>query len=336
MRQITLGVGLLAGMLLMSTVVVGAESVKQTRAEKIMGMPVEITVWAQDATACARALDQGMNEFRRVEQVFSFYRQGSQVNEINQYASRRPVVVEAEVMSVLQWSQKISELSQGAFDVTVASFAWEYGFGQGEARIPLPTRIEQIKTYVGYKYIILIPADKTVLFKRDGVQLDLGGIAKSHALNTVRQVLGKTKIQAAMINAGGDVALVGTKPEGGPWVVGVKHPRDLKRLLTAVEVDKGKVLSSGDYERFFEKEGTRYHHIIDPKTGRPSTHAIAATLWLPEKPKVDLPSVTLMLLPPEKALALVETIPGAEALIVDADKKVWMTPGWKNKLKIVW
>jgi thiamine biosynthesis lipoprotein len=326
----------IAGMCLLASTAVGAEGQKAVRADKVMGMPVEITVWATDATACARALDLGFAELYRIEQLFSVYRLGSQVNEINQFASRRPVVVSPEVMGVLQWAQKISGISNGAFDITVAGYAWEYGFGQGDYRVPTNARLEQIKAWVGYKNVMLIPADKTVLFKHDGVQIDLGGIAKSHALNTVRGVLKKAGVQAAMINAGGDVAFVNTKPEGGAWRVGVKNPRDPRQLLTVVDVFGGKVLSSGDYERFFEQDGVRYHHIIDAATGKPSQYAMAATLWLPENSQVDLPSVTLMLMPPDKALALVQAIPGAEALIVDAEKKAWMTPGWNNKLKITW
>jgi len=305
-----------------------------SRQETIMTMPVAITVWADNPAACERALQLGFDEFKRVEQVFSAYRQGSAVNEMNQFAGRRPVQVSDEVLRVLQWARSISERTDGAFDITVAGFAWEYGFGQGDHRVPTQSRLNEIQKLVNYRHVMVYPDDKAVLFKRDGVQLDLGGLAKSYALNTVREVLKRAKVRAALVNAGGDVVVVNGKPEGGPWSVGIRHPRDAKRLLAAIPLSRGKVLSSGDYERFFEKDGTRYHHIFDSQTGKPVDYSIAATLLLPEKPKIDLPSVTLMLLTPEKAVTLVETIPGAECLIVDKDNKVWLSKGWKDTVKI--
>lgn len=310
--------------------------VQLSREEKLMSMPVSIQVWAQDTTACSRALDQGFEELRRIEQVFSAYRQGSLVNELNQFAARRPVVVSDEFIQVLEWSREISELTQGAFDITVASLEWEYGFGHDDYRVPSSLRWDQIKNRVKYGNVMIDRKDRTVLFKREGVQIDLGGIAKSHALNRVREVLRRAGVRAALVNLGGDVTVVNRKPGGEVWQVGVRHPRKPGRLLTAVPLETGKVLSSGDYQRYFEKDGKRYHHILDVKTGRPAAYSLAATLLLPENPKIDLPSVVLMLLPPDQALALVAAIPNAEALIVDAEQKIWLTPGWKEKLKIEW
>lgn len=312
----------------------GAE--KLERREKVMSMPVTVTVWASDAAAGERALNLAFDEFKRIEGVFSAYRQGSEVSRINQNAGRSPVRVSGEMIRTLQWARRISELTRGGFDVTVASYAWEYGFGQGDYRVPTQARLDQVKKLVNYKYVMLYPEENTVLFKRDGVQIDLGGIAKSHALNTVRQTLRRAKVQAALINAGGDVTVVGSKPGGGPWQVGVRHPRDPNRMLAVVPLAAGKILSSGDYERFFIKEEARYHHIFNPATGKPENLSLAATLSLPEKPSVDLPSVALMLLPPDQAVKLVESIPGAECLIVDKDKKVWLSRGWKNTVKTAW
>lgn len=301
-----------------------------------MGVSGEITVWATDATAAARALDLGWGELRRVEQVFSMVRQGSAVNEINQFAASRPVEISPEVVGVLQWAGNIYRATQGAYDITSAAFAWEYGFGQGEFRVPAPERLEAVKAFVGYKKIMLYPRDKTVMFKRAGMQLDFGEIARSHALNSVKACLVKLGISAARIRVGRSITWLGANPAGAFWSEGVPHPRDARKWLTMLEVPGGKVLSSGDNERFFLQADVRYHAVLDPATGKPETNALAATLWLPEKGKLDLPSEALLLMPPAQAMALVRTIPGAEALIVDAQKNIWMTPGWKGKLKIQW
>jgi thiamine biosynthesis lipoprotein len=307
-----------------------------SRTSEVLGTPAEITVWAADATAAARALDQGFGELQRVEQVFSMVRQGSSINEINQFASRRPVEVSAEMISVLQWAGKISEATQGAFDITTAAYAWEYGFGQGEFHVPTRERLEDVKLRVGYKNVVLYPQDKTVVFKHDGVQIDLGEIARSYALNSVKSVLKKINVAAARIRLGSGITWVNANPQGGLWSVGIQHPRDAHKLLATAEISGGKVLCSGDYERFFTHEGVRYTTILEPATGSPAPYSMAATLWLPDNPKLDLPSEALLLQPPAKALALVQSIPGAEALIVDAQKNIWLTPGWKEKLKIQW
>lgn len=320
--------------LLLPAASVWAGYFQASRVDQAMGYPLGLTVWASDATAAARAADLGMAEVKRVEQVFSMVRQGSFINEINQFANSRPVEVSPEVISVLQGAEKISLATQGAFDITTAAFAWEYGFGQGEFHVPTPESLEAIKPQVGYKNIILYPLDKTVLFKRDGVQIDLGEIARTHALNSARALLQKAGVLSARISLGNNVTWVGANPAGGLWSVGVPDPRAPGKWLATAAVAGGKILSSGDYEHFFWQNGVRYHSILDPATGKPETFAMAATLWLPENPRLDLPSQALLLMPPEKALALVQTIPGAEALIVDEQKNVWMTPGWKNKLKI--
>ncbi len=326
----------LAGGLWLAAGAHAAGPVELERAENKMGTLVTITVWAQDRTACAQALDAGFAEVTRIERKFSVYRQGSAVSEINQYASRRPVAVDDEVIRLLQWARRISEATDGAFDITVGAYTWEYGFGQATQHVPPFPRLEQLKRVVNYRYVVVIPEDRTVLLKRDGVQIDLGGIAKSYALNRVRAVLRASGVQAALVNAGGDVTVIGSKPGGGPWLVGVRHPRNPGHLLTVIPIRAGKVLSSGDYERFFLHEGKRYSHILDPRSGQPVSFSMAATLFLPERPKLDLPSVALMLLPPEKALRLVESIPGADCLIVDAGGKIWLTPRWQKKLKITW
>ena len=237
---------------------------------------------------------------------------------------------------MLQWAGKISEATQGAFDITTAAYAWEYGFGQGEFHVPTRERLEKIKTYVGYKNVILYPRDKTVVFKRDGVQIDLGEIARSHALNAVKTALQKAGVLAARIQIGGGVVFLNANPEGANWNVGLIHPRAPQKLLATLEIPGGKVMTSGDYERFFLQNGVRYHAVMAAATGQPAAYAMAAVLWLPENPALDLPSEALLLLPPDRALALVRTIPGAQALIVDAQKNIWETPGWKDKFKIQW
>lgn len=329
--------GLAAAVLLTATSAsaFALEPVKLDRQEAHLGTSVTLTAWAVDEATAAAALQAGFDEVRRVESVFSAYRQGSAVSQLNQYAGRRPVTVSDEVLRVLAWARQISELTDGAFDVTVGGFEWVYGFGQGDYRVPNAGRLDALRRLVNYKYVMLFPEDRTVVFKRDGVQIDLGGIAKTHALNTVREVLARSGVAAALVNLGGDVTVVGDRPGGAPWQVGIRHPRDPQRLLTVVPLVRGKLLTSGDYERSFVENETRYHHILDAHTGRPVMFSIAATLSLPERPGTDLPSVVLMLVPPEQALKWVAAIPGAECLIVDREGKVWLSPGWQGKLQIV-
>ncbi len=336
MRSFTnVALGFTVAVFLTASAATAAGPVKLDRQEAHLGTSVTLTAWAVDEATAAAALQAGFDEVQRVESVFSAYRQGSAVSQLNQNAGRRPVTVSDEVLRVLAWARRISELTDGAFDVTVGGFEWVYGFGQGDYRVPDAGRLDALKRLVNYKYVMLFPEDRTVVFKRDGVQIDRGGIAQTHALNTVREVLARSGVAAALVNLGGDVTVVGDRPGGGPWQVGIRHPRDPQRLLTVVPLVRGKILTSGDYERSFVENETRYHHILDADTGKPAGYSVAATLLLPEKPKTDLPSVVLMLVPPEQALKYVAAIPGAECLIADREGKVWLSPGWQEKLQIV-
>jgi FAD:protein FMN transferase len=312
-----------------------ASAMMLERQENILAMSVTITAWADDRAGAERALARGFDEIRRCEAMFSAFRQGSDISRINQDAGQRPVQVSADTLRLLQWARRISEVTNGAWDVTTAGFAWEYGFGQGDYRVPTQARLDQVKKLVNYKFVMLYPNDKTVLFKRDGMQIDLDGLVIAAALNAARTELARQNIRAASVNAGGNVTVYGVAPAGGPWQVGLRHPRVAGRLLATVPLSAGKVLTAGDDERFFETEGVRYHHILNPATGKPAGAVITAALLLPEKPRVDLPAAALMLLPPDQGLRLAESIPGAECLIVDKDKKVWLSRGWKD-VKVSW
>ncbi len=307
-----------------------AEPVKLTHTVKKLEATVSLTVWARNVTICAKAIQAGVAEIDRIENVFSAYRQGSVINQLNQFAAIKPIAVSEEAIEVLQWSERISEKTRGAYDITIAAFKWQYGFGQGDYRVPNFLRLDQIKSVVNYKYIALDQKAKKVVFKRSGVQIDLDDLLISHALNRVRALLKTFQIQAARVDIGGNVAVIGFKPEGGYWQVSIQNPRDSKGFLGKIPWMKGKILQAGDYQRYFIKQGRRYHPILDSRTGGPQNYSMSAVILLPEDTKIDLPASVLMHFPPEEALSLVLSIPGSECLIVDRERKIWLSPGWKK------
>jgi thiamine biosynthesis lipoprotein len=310
-----------------------AGPIKLTCAARNLEVSVTMAVWARDVTICAEAIQAGFAEIDRIENVFSTYRQGSVINQLNQFAAIKPITVSEEVIELLQWAGQISEKTRGAYDITIAAFKWQYGFGQGDYRVPNFLRLDQIKPVVNYKYIVLDQKAKKVMFKRLGVQIDPGDLLINYALNRVRMILKKHKVQAARVDMGGNIAVIGRRPDNRPWKVAIQNPRDSKRILVKIPWIKGKILQAGDYQRYFIRKGRRYHPILDSRTGAPQNHSMSAVLLLPEDPKIDLPASVLMQVPPKEALGLTGTIPHSECLIVDRERKIWLSPGWKKIVK---
>lgn len=295
-----------------------------------MGMRVSVQVWVREKRVGNLALRAAFQELDRLNQAYSFYVPESEVSRINRSKPRTPIPVSEETAGLLLQARHWSERTGGAFDITSASLAELYGLDTGRFRVPDNGELARVLPRVNYRYLRLSGPASSLELERPGMKIDLGGLAKSHALNRVQAVLETFALKAALVNAGGDVMLLGSKPDGQPWNIAVRHPRNPGQVLARLALPPGKLLSSGDYALGWNENRTRYHHILDARTGRPARYAMAATLYLPAAPKEDLPSIVLMLLPPPQAVRWVQRIPGAEALIVDSSGRIWTTPGWRS------
>lgn len=285
-------------------------------ARPIMGTIVEISVAAQDEDAAFHAIKAAFSEMERIEREMSFFREESELSRLNRLAGRGPVQVSQELVALLRTSLRISQLTQGAFDVTVAPLLRLWPIYRAEKILPTDDRIREALSHVGYRKLMVSEHDRTVAFADPGMAVDLGGIAKGYAIDRAVAILKNLGVRAALVNAGGDVYAYGRKPNGDPWTIGIRHPRQKDGVLAAAKVKDMAIVTSGDYERFFIKDGKRYSHIIDPRSGFTAQKTASVTVTAPEAVVADGLATGVLVLGAEKGLSVVESIPGVEAAVI--------------------
>lgn len=284
-----------------------------------MGTRVEIQLWADSETAARPLLAAGMAEFDRVEAWMSTYREDSEISGVNRLAGREPVRVSAELFGIVQKALELSVLSDGAFDVTFDSVGRLYDFRTGVR--PDAGSIRENLPDINFRHVILDPEASTIRFTKEGTRINLGGIGKGYACDRVIDLLRKAGVSNALANAGGDTRLLGDR-RGKPWMVGIRDPDDGERWVTRLALDDEAISTSGDYERFFDEDGVRYHHILDPKSGSSARGVRSVTVVGPDATLTDGLSTSVFVLGPERGLALIESTPGYAAVIIDAQHNV--------------
>lgn len=295
----------------------------------IMGSDIELTASDGIKEKVNIAFDAAIKEMERIENEMSEWRENTPVSIINQKAGKEAVAVSEEVFKVISAAQKVSELSNGAFDISWASMRGLWKFGKDEERVPSPEEIRQRLPLVNYKNIELDEAKRTVFLKKEGMAIGLGAIAKGYSVDKAMEKMTTLGVKNAIIKAGGDMRIQGTK-DGEPWNVGIKHPRDKKKLLGKLSLSNISVSTSGDYERYFIKNGILYHHIIDPRTGYPSGGCQSVTIIAPDTMTSDALSTAVFVLGAEKGMKLMKSLPGIEGIIVDSKGNIYDSSGIKN------
>jgi len=305
----------------------GPKTVQKT--ETIMGTQVSITVVAKTEQEGEAAIDAAMAEVRRFDRMMSLYKDDSEITRVNLAAGKGPVEVSPEMIEIVEAARKISELTDGAFDVTVGPLVvlWQMRLKEGAA--PTETEIESIKNRVGYRNIITDKKASTLFLMKPGMIMDFGGCAKGYVADRVAELLKGRGIDNAIVALAGDIRVMGHRPDGSSWRIGVQHPRDSAKTLTVLELSDKFISTSGDYERYQIVHRKRYHHILDPRTGKPSEGMESVTL-VGDRGSVGDPLATaLFILGPEKGLTIVKKL-GYEAIFVDDKGRVVMTEGIKK------
>jgi len=307
----------------------GAAPPRAQQARPLMGTVVEIGAEGAEAGVLHKAIDGAFREMQRLTDMMSHYDSRSVVSAIGNAAGSRPVAVPPELLAVLGMAGRLSARTGGAFDVTVGGLSgWR--FGRAEARVPPPAEIAAQLPLVDYRKLVLDERAGTAFLAVAGMRIDLGGIAKAYILRAGLGVLERAGIARAIVNGGGDVVLAGGG-DGPPWRVGVRNPRSPANFIGVLEVARGFVLASGDYERYFVRDGRRYHHVLDPRTGYPAAGAHGATVLGEDLEAVNGLSVAAMVLGREAGEALLAATAGVDGLIVD-DRGAWMSAGFRARL----
>jgi len=306
----------------------GPKTVQKT--ESIMGTEVTITVVAGTMKDGEAAIDAGMAELRRLDAMMSLYKDSSEITKVNLAAGKGPVAVSPEMIEVVEHAANISTLSNGVFDITVGPLVVLWQMRLKEGTVPTDREIGRVRALVNYRNIIVDKQASTIFLKKPGMIMDFGGM-KGYMADRVADIIKKQGITSAIIAIAGDIWVLGRRENGAPWKIGVQHPREHDKTLAVLEFRDKYISTSGDYERFVIREKKRYHHIIDPRTGKPSKGVISVTLIGDRGAVIDPLAKVPFILGPEEGLKLVKKL-GAEAIIVDEQGKVFMTDGVRNLL----
>ena len=262
------------------------------------------------AEAVAR---RGLDEAERIEKKYSRFLPGSVISQINRNAGRTPVAVDAETVELVEAALRLARTTGGAFSPTVGVLRRVWNFR--EERVPTHAEVESLLPLMDLRQVSV--RHGTVFLRREGMELDLGGVGKEYAVDRVASRLRQDGVESAVVNLAGDLCTLGTRGDGRPWKVGVQDPRERAKIRFAVRLmGEGGVASSGDYERFFMKDGVRYHHLLDARTGWPARGVASSTVVAPTAFAAGLAATAAFLLGPEEGLDYLERTAGVEGAII--------------------
>jgi thiamine biosynthesis lipoprotein len=295
--------------------------------QAIMGTSVRVEIWHENKKQADSASNEVFDEMRRIERVMSPLMSSSELSKINLIAAAGPVRISVELYQLLRISKQISDMSGGIFDVSFSSLGYLYDFRKGKK--PSDQQIDQLVGKIDYRAIILDNKTQTVSFAHTGMKLDLGGIAKGYAVDRGIEILDEQGIRHAIVTAGGDSRVLGDH-RGRDWMVGIQAPRNRIKVATAVPLSDAAISTSGDYERFFIEKGVRFHHIINPKTGDSARALQSASVIGPKATITDALSTTVFILGVKQGIALIETLEGYDAILIDQNSKMHFSSGLQS------
>lgn len=286
---------------------------------EVMGTLSKVEFEFNDSKQADILIEKVVAEMHRIDRLMSPYKSDSELSKLNQQASQHPVIISNELFELLEKSDYYSRLTQGAFDISFSSVGYLYDFRKHLR--PDDLQIKALTPQINYQGIRLNKANKSVKFSSDKIKIDLGGIAKGHAVDRCIEILQKHGVKNAFINAGGDSRVIGKKNDR-LWYIGIRHPRDEGKLIVNLPLEQVAISTSGDYERFFIEDGIRYHHIIDPKTGDSVRNSQSVTILANTSTIADALSTSIFVLGSEKGLELVNKLPNVSAIIINESGKM--------------
>lgn len=307
-------------------------SAPTTRTELVFGTVCAITLPKPDDALLARVFAR----LRELEATVSANRDDTNVAEINRSSGISPAHAAPDTIAILRAALSYAKQTDGLFDPTIGPLVKAWGIGTDAAAVPSQDTIDAARSLVDYRRVTIGESD-TVFLSKSGMRLDLGGIAKGHAADLAAQILREAGADRAIVDLGGNIYAVGEKKRGTPWTIGIRDPETNRGApILSIPVSNASVVTSGAYERFFVEGGRRYHHIVNPRTGWPAeTGLLSVTIVSPNSMRADALSTSAFLLGAKEGLALVEAEPEAEAIIIDAKRRIYATSGLRGKIRVL-
>jgi thiamine biosynthesis lipoprotein len=308
-----------------------SELVTVKRAQMHMGTLVSITAVGRTTPEANAAITAGFEEVKRLEQLLSTWIPDSELSRVNTAAGRSAVQVSPETMAVVRKSLQIAEMTEGAFNVAIgpAVDAWNIS---AEPRLPTSEELAALKPLVDLQYVHTDAWERTIHLEKPGMRIDVGGIGKGYAADQSVMAMKKAGALAGVVALSGDIKTFGRLPGGASFPVGIRHPRKEGAILAEIKLQDEAISTAGDYERFFEKDGLRYHHILDPRTLQPARGCQSVSVIAKEGIWADGLDTGIFVLGPERGMKLVEQLEDVEAIIVDDTGRLLLSSGLRDRV----
>lgn len=310
------------------------ERVLLRRGQMHMGTLVTITAAARTEVAAQAAMTAGFQEIRRLEELLSTWIPTSDLSRVNQAAGREPVKVDQDTMVLLTRSQEVAGLTEGSFNVAIGPAVDAWGF-YGRSRVPEASELAALRPLVDLEQVRLDPITRTVYLARPGMRIDVGGIGKGFAADLAAEAMKRAGAFGGVVALSGDMRTFGLAPDDTRYLFAIKHPRKEGAVLARVELQDEAISTAGDYERSFERNGVRYHHILDPRTLQPAQGCQSVTVVAREGVLADGLDTGIFVMGPRRGMELVEKLAGVEAVIVDREGNILISSGLKDRIQIV-
>ncbi|RKD33208.1 FAD:protein FMN transferase [Thermohalobacter berrensis] len=303
-----------------------------SKTEYMLGTIATVTLFDSDNE---NILDKVFQRINEIEQRMSVNIEESDISKLNQNAGKEAVEVHEDVYYVLEMAKKYAQISNGAYEPTIGPLVDLWAIGTEDEKIPEDKEIKIALERIGFNNLQLLGNNKAFL-KKEGMKVDLGGIAKGYAADEVNRILTENGVKRAIIDLGGNVYVKGLKEDGSKWRVGIQNPFEVRgNHIGIITLSNKAVVTSGDYERYFEEEGIRYHHILDRNTGYPARNEVAGVSVITDNSMVaDALSTALFVLGVDKGLELVESMENVDVIYITKDYKVYISSGIKDNFKL--
>ncbi|NNG09007.1 MAG: FAD:protein FMN transferase [Arenibacter sp.] len=287
-----------------------------------MGSRFDITIVAKDEVTADSYIDMAIEEITRIEALISSWIPGSQTSDINLNAGIKPVKVDQELIDLIERCITVSKITDGAFDITYASIDKVWRYDGSMTQIPSKEAIQNSVAKIGYENIVLDKKQQTVFLKQKGMRIGFGAIGKGFAADKARSLLKSQGVSSGIINASGDLTTWGKQPDGTDWMVGITNPLNKDKIFSWFPVVNAAVATSGNYEKYVTFKGVKYSHIIDPRTGYPSTGILSVTIFAPSAELCDALATSVFITGTETGLNTINQIKGVECIIIDDKNKI--------------
>jgi thiamine biosynthesis lipoprotein len=310
-----------------------SEPVVVKRVQMQMGTLVSITAVAGNEAIAHAAATAGFAEIRRLEELLSTWISTSELSQVNASAGVKPVHVSTDTLTVVHRAMQAAKMTNGGFNIAIgpAVDAWNV---IGSQRIPTEPELDELRPLVNLQAVHADVRAQTIFLEKSGMRIDVGGIGKGYAADQAVEALRRAGAIAGVVALSGDIKTFGRIPGGKRFPIGIQHPRQDGSVLVWIDLQDEAISTAGDYERFFERDGVRYHHILDPRTLQPARGCQSVTVITREGVWADGLDTGIFVMGAESGMRLIEALPDVEAIIVDAEGHLLVSSGLKQRIRL--